>query len=353
MHGVTISELIKKMKLKNTTPEIDTDKIVLTHPDVNRPALQLTGFFDHFDRERVQIIGYVEQAYINTMDQEQKRRMYDKLTSSQIPCLVFSRDQEPDEDLLEFCNYYGVPCLVSDKTTSALMAEIIRWLNVKLAPCISIHGVLIDVFGEGVLIMGESGIGKSEAALELIKRGHRLVTDDVVEIRRVSDDTLIGSAPDITKHFIELRGIGIIDVKTLFGVESVKDTQSIDMVIKLEDWSKDKEYDRLGLEDQYTEFLGNQVVCHTIPIRPGRNLLLSWSPRPSTTARRRWAIMQPRSCTTGYRPIWERARKISRKRGMYFESGTYVERGACIRRRGVPFHGTHEQPHHLPHRGAG
>ena len=147
MHGVTISELIKKMKLKNTTPEIDTDKIVLTHPDVNRPALQLTGFFDHFDRERVQIIGYVEQAYINTMDQEQKRRMYDKLTSSQIPCLVFSRDQEPDEDLLEFCNYYGVPCLVSDKTTSALMAEIIRWLNVKLAPCISIHGVLIDVFG--------------------------------------------------------------------------------------------------------------------------------------------------------------------------------------------------------------
>ena len=148
------------------------------------------------------------------------------------------------------------------------------WLNVKLAPCISIHGVLLDVFGEGVLIMGESGIGKSEAALELIKRGHRLVTDDVVEIRKVSDDTLIGSAPDITRHFIELRGIGIIDVKTLYGVESVKDTQSIDMVIKLEDWNKDKEYDRLGLEDQYTEFLGNKVVCHTIPIRPGRNLAI-------------------------------------------------------------------------------
>ena len=250
MHGVTISELIQKMKLRNTTPDIDTDKIVLTHPDVNRPALQLTGFFDHFDRERVQIIGYVEQAYINTMDQERKRLMYDKLTSSQIPCLVFSRSQEPDEDLLEFCNYYGVPCLVSDKTTSALMAEVIRWLNVKLAPCIS------------------------EDALELIKRGHRLITDDVVEIRKVSDDTLVGSAPDITKHFIELRGIGIIDVKTLYGVESVKDTQNIDMVIKLEDWSRDKEYDRLGLEDSYTEFLGNQVVCHTIPIRPGRNLAI-------------------------------------------------------------------------------
>ena len=154
------------------------------------------------------------------------------------------------------------------------MAEVIRWLNVKLAPMISIHGVLVDVFGEGVLIMGESGIGKSEAALELIKRGHRLVSDDVVEIRRVSDETIIGSAPDITRHFIELRGIGIIDVKTLFGVESVKDTQAIDMVIKLEEWDREKEYDRLGMEDQYTEFLGNKVVCHSIPIRPGRNLAI-------------------------------------------------------------------------------
>ena len=176
--------------------------------------------------------------------------------------------------MLELCNHYGVPCMVSEKTTSDLMAEIIRWLNVKMAPMISIHGVLVDVFGEGVLIMGESGIGKSEAALELIKRGHRLVSDDVVEIRRVSDETLIGSAPDITRHFIELRGIGIIDVKTLFGVESVKDTQSIDMVIKLEEWDNDKEYDRLGMEDQYTEFLGNKIVCHSIPIRPGRNLAI-------------------------------------------------------------------------------
>lgn len=272
MHGVTISELIEKMKLRNTTPEIDTDKIVLTHPDVNRPALQLTGFFDHFDRERVQIIGYVEQAYINTMDREVKRRMYDKLTSSQIPCLVFSRGQNPDDDLLEYCNYYGVPCLVSDKTTSSLMAEIIRWLNVKLAPCISIHGVLLDVFGEGVLIMGESGIGKSEAALELLKRGHRLVTDDVVEIRKVSNDTLIGTSPDITRHFIELRGIGIVDVKSLFGVESVMLNSSIDMVIRLEDWNREGNYDRLGLEEDYIEFLGNKVVCYSIPIRPGRNL---------------------------------------------------------------------------------
>ena len=200
--------------------------------------------------------------------------MYDALISSQIPCLLFSRGMKPEEDVLELCNHYGVPCMVSEKTTSDLMAEVIRWLNVKLAPMISIHGVLVDVFGEGVLIMGESGIGKSEAALELIKRGHRLVSDDVVEIRRVSDETIIGSAPDITRHFIELRGIGIIDVKTLFGVESVKDTQAIDMVIKLEEWDREKEYDRLGMEDQYTEFLGNKVVCHSIPIRPGRNLAI-------------------------------------------------------------------------------
>lgn len=274
MHGVAITELIEKMNLRNMTPEIDAEKVVLEHPDVNRPALQLAGFYDHFDNERVQVIGYVEQEYINQMDHERKLAMYDKLLSSHIPCLVYSRNQNPDEDMLAFCARYGVPCLVSEKTTSDLMAEIIRWLKVKLAPCISIHGVLVDVFGEGVLIMGESGIGKSEAALELIKRGHRLVTDDVVEIRKVSDETLIGSAPQITRHFIELRGIGIIDVKTLFGVESVKDTQAIDMVIKLEDWDKDKEYDRLGIEDQYTEFLGNRVVCHSIPVRPGRNLAI-------------------------------------------------------------------------------
>ena len=160
------------------------------------------------------------------------------------------------------------------KATSTFMAEIIRWMNVKLAPCISIHGVLVDIYGEGVLITGESGIGKSEAALELVKRGHRLVTDDVVEIRKVSEETLIGTAPDITKHFIELRGIGIVDIKTMFGVSSVKEIQNIDLVIKLEDWSKDKEYDRLGLEEEYTEYLGNRVVCHSIPIRPGRNLAI-------------------------------------------------------------------------------
>ena len=272
MYGVTIAELIVKMKLKNVTPEIDAEKVVLSHPDVNRPALQLAGFFDHFDKDRVQIIGFVEQEYLRQMDPDRKKEMYDKLLAEHIPCLIFSRGFMPEEWLLERCNYYDVPCMVSEQSTSALMAEIIRWLNVKLAPCISIHGVLVDVFGEGVLIMGESGIGKSEAALELIKRGHRLVTDDVVQIQKVSDETLVGSAPDITKHFIELRGIGIIDVKSLYGVESIKETQAIDMVIKLEEWNRDKEYDRMGLGEEYIEYLGNKVVCHSIPIRPGRNL---------------------------------------------------------------------------------
>ena len=272
MYGVTITDLIRKMDFKNLTPELDTEKIVVSHPDVNRPALQLTGFYDHFDNERVQMLGNVEIAYLSGLGKDRRIAMYDKLLSSKIPCLVFCRNLVPETEVLDLCNYYRVPCLLSQKPTSDTMAEVIRWLKAELAPRISIHGVLVDVFGEGVLIMGESGIGKSEAALELIKRGHRLVSDDVVEIRKVSEVTLVRTAPGITKYLIELRGIGIIDVKTLFGVESVKDTQSIDMVIKLEEWDKNKEYDRLGLEDQYTEFLGNRVICHNIPIRPGRNL---------------------------------------------------------------------------------
>ena len=274
MYGVTIAEVIEKMKLKNLTPDIDMEKAVVSHPDVNRPALQLAGFFDHFDRDRVQIIGFVEQEYIQQMEPDQKKQVFDRLLAEKIPCLIYSRGFVPDEYVLELCNHYDVPCMVSDQSTTDLMAEIFRWLKVKLGPSISIHGVLVDVFGEGVLIMGESGIGKSEAALELLKRGHRLITDDVVEIHKVSDDTLVGTSPEITRHFIELRGIGIIDVKTLYGVESVKETQTLDMVIKLEEWDKDKEYDRLGLNEEYTEFLGNKVICHSIPIRPGRNLAI-------------------------------------------------------------------------------
>ncbi len=267
-----IDKIIEKMELKLLTPDIETGDKVVTVPDINRPALQLTGFFDHFDSERVQVIGHVEAAYMETLDEETRKDRYEQLMSYNIPCIVFCRSMMPDAQMIEAAREYQIPLLQTDKATSSFEAEIIRWMKVMLAPTISIHGVLVDVYGEGVLITGESGIGKSEAALELIKRGHRLVTDDVVEIRKVSDETLIGTAPEITRHFIELRGIGIIDVKTLFGVESVKETQGIDMVIHLEDWDKDKEYDRFGLEEEYTEILGNKVVCHNLPVRPGRNL---------------------------------------------------------------------------------
>lgn len=272
MAKVKLSEVVEKMKLESCIPDLDYSKKRVLQADVNRPALQLTGYFEHFDAARIQIIGFVEYTYMENMSEDEKRASYEKLLSYDIPAIVFCRELQPDEVFLEIAKKQGVPVFVSKRSTSAFMAEIIRWLNVKLAPCITVHGVLVDVYGEGVLITGESGIGKSEAALELIKRGHRLVTDDVVEIRKVSDETLIGTAPDITKHFIELRGIGIVDVKALFGASSVKETQNIDLVIKLEDWDRDKEYDRIGLEDSYTEYLGNKVICHTLPIRPGRNL---------------------------------------------------------------------------------
>ena len=272
MYSVALTKVIEEMGLENCTPDVNINEIMIKQSDVNRPALQLAGFFDYFDSSRIQIIGHVENTYLAQFEGEEALEKMRKILECKVPCIVFCRNLDINEKLLNLATEYGVPLLRSTKTTSAFTAEVIRWLNVELAPRISIHVVLVDVYGEGLLIMGESGIGKSEAALELIKRGHRLVSDDVVEIKKVSDATLLGTAPDITRHFIELRGIGIIDVKTLFGVESVKDTQSIDLVIKLEEWSKDKEYDRLGLEEQYTEFLGNKVVCHSIPIRPGRNL---------------------------------------------------------------------------------
>lgn len=274
MEYVALTRLIEKMKLDNLTPEIEVKGIKIRQPDINRPALQMAGYLKHFEATRLQVVGFVEYSYFDDLDESRKREVCDELMSYDVPAFVFCRELQPDPIFLEEAIAHRIPILSTKKTTSSFMAEAIRWLNVKLAPCISVHGVLVDVYGEGVLITGESGIGKSEAALELVKRGHRLVTDDVVELRKVSDDTLIGSAPDVTKHLIELRGIGIVDIKALFGASSVKDTQSVDLVIRLEDWDKDKEYDRLGLEETYTEYLGNKIVCHNIPIRPGRNLAI-------------------------------------------------------------------------------
>lgn len=274
MASVLLSKFADKMKLVNLTPEVDISEKKITQSDVNRPALQLSGYYDHFDHERIQVIGFVEYTFLEKLSSEDKLKNFEQLLSYDIPCIVFSRELEPGDEFLKCARERKIPVFNTSQTTSAFMAEAIRWLNVQLAPCISIHGVLVDVYGEGLLIMGESGIGKSEAALELIKRGHRLVSDDVVEIRKVSEETLIGSAPDITRYFIELRGVGIVDIKTLFGVESVKETQGIDLIIKLEEWNKEKEYDRLGLEEEYTEILGNKIVSHSIPIRPGRNVAI-------------------------------------------------------------------------------
>ena len=272
MKGVQLTKMVQELELNNLTPEIDLSGIVIKTAEINRPALQLTGYLEHFANERVQIIGYVEYTYLMQLSDEERKFKYERFISSKIPCVIFSTMTRPSQDMIDLAVKYNVPTFVTERTTSSFMAEIIRWLGVQLAPCISIHGVLVDVYGEGVLITGESGIGKSEAALELIRRGHRLVTDDVVEIRKINEHTLMGTSPEITRHFIELRGIGIIDVKTLYGVECVKEKQQIDLVIKLEDWKKEADYDRLGLEEEYAEYLGNKVVCHSLPIRPGRNL---------------------------------------------------------------------------------
>lgn len=276
-YSVSLKELMGKLNLENCTPQIDIEKVMITQTEVNRPALQLAGFFDYFDSSRIQIIGHVEHTYMQQKGIEYSLMMMERIMagseeSPKPPCIIYCREIWIEDEIVELANKYNVPLLRSRKATSPFMAELIRWLNAELAPRCSVHGVLVDIYGEGVLIMGESGIGKSEVALELIHRGHRLVSDDLVEIKRVSDNSLIGSAPDITRHFIEVRGIGIIDAKALFGVESVKNEQEIDLVIKLEEFNKEQDYDRLGLEEDYIEFLGNEVVCHSIPIRPGRNL---------------------------------------------------------------------------------
>lgn len=271
-NGVGVSKVAQKMDLFNFLPDLELKGHRIMISDVNRPALQLSGFFEHFEQSRVQIIGTVEYTYLQKLDAEKKEKIYKEFMAYDIPCIIFCRDLQPDEAFLRIAQESNVPVFGTKRSTSEFMAELIYCLSEQLAPCISIHGVLVDVYGEGLLIMGESGIGKSEAALELVRRGHRLITDDVVEIRKINDRMLVGTSPDITRYFIELRGIGIIDVKTLFGVECVKEKQQIDLVIKLEDWKKENEYDRLGLEEEYTEFLGNKVVCHSLPIRPGRNL---------------------------------------------------------------------------------
>ena len=274
MYKVKLMDLVERLELHNLTTDIDLSEIEITEAAVNRLALQLTGFFDFFQAQRIQIVGNAEYAYIKTVPDEKMIPIYEEILSNHIPCIIFTQGNEPCDRLMNVAREKKTPILTTPRNTSEFIAITVRWLSERLAPRVSIHGVLVDVHGVGVLIMGESGVGKSEAALELIHRGHRLVSDDVVEIRKVNDEKLVGTSPEITRHFIELRGIGIVDVKSLFGVKSVKEFTEIDMVVRLEEWDREKSYDRLGLEEEYVEYLGNKIVCYSIPVRPGRNLAI-------------------------------------------------------------------------------
>ena len=271
---VTLEEVANKMDLKNLTPEIDLGQVKVYHRAINRPAFQLAGFYEYFDYKRLQVMGRAEDEYLKTLSPEERKERFKKMFSYEIPGIIVARGIQPDPEALELAHQHNVPVLSSEQTTALVIVQIIRWINQQLAPSETISGVLVEVFGEGILITGASGIGKSETAIELVKRGHRLVADDVIEILRVDEDILFGRAPEITRHLVELRGIGVVDIKSLYGVESVREYSPINMVINLEEWNGQLSYDRLGLNEEFQTILGVDVVRYTIPIRPGRNLAI-------------------------------------------------------------------------------
>lgn len=269
---VGLKKIIDEFGLELVYESTDINSVYITNNEVNRPSLQLAGFFDYFDNTRIQVIGRVEITYINKMTPEARRESFEKLFEKNLPFVIVTRDMTMPPEMRELAEKYNTPLARTHMSTSRFVSALIAFLNVELAPRVTTHGVLVEVYGEGILLLGDSGIGKSETAIELVKRGHRLVADDAVEVRRVSDKSLIGSAPDIIRHFIELRGIGIVDVKMIFGMGAVKNTEKIDLVINLESWKEKKQYDRLGLNTEYTEILGMQIPSVTIPVKPGRNL---------------------------------------------------------------------------------
>ena len=244
----------------------------VTTSDVNRPAMQLTGFYDYFDPRRIQIIGRVESTYLDTLSPEQRYSALDCFMQYDIAALVFCHGVEAFPECIELADRYDRSVFITDEDTSEFQADLIHSLQKYLAPRVTVHGVLVEIYGEGVLLMGDSGIGKSETALELIKRGHRLIADDAVEIRRVSRDLLIGTAPPLIRYYMELRGIGVVNVRHLFGMGAVKPESNVDLVIRMEPWDNNKAYDRLGLTSESTSFVGVEIPQVTIPVRPGRNL---------------------------------------------------------------------------------
>ncbi len=269
---VDLQKIITEHELKvDYTPD-DPSRIMVSSSDVNRPGLVLAGFFDHFDPKRVQVLGNAESMYLKKMDPELRRnRIVDFLNRHPV-AVVVAHGNGIDPILLELAEYFEVPVCSTDLNTSDFISSLIAWLHVQLAPQVTRHGVLVEVYGEGLFITGDSGVGKSETAIELIKRGHRFIADDAVELRKVSAKAIVGRAPELIKYYIELRGIGIVDVRRLFGMGSVKETEKVDMIINLEPWVQGKIYDRMGLETEYTDLMGVRIPTTTIPVKPGRNL---------------------------------------------------------------------------------
>lgn len=272
MHTVSLQHLSEEFKLEMLYKSSDFEKIQITVEDVNRPALQLSGFFEHFEPARIQVIGLVEDTYLAGLSSEQRVVTFDRLFSYRPPALIYARGLQPHEECMIMAKKYNITIMRTQDTTSELVSTLIATLKHYLAPRLTRHGVLVEVHGEGMLLLGESGVGKSEAAIELIKRGHRLIADDAVEIMKEGAYVLSGSAPELIRHYIELRGIGVINVAKLFGMGAVKESATVDMVVNLEAWRDDAMYDRLGVENEYTTILGVKVPSITIPVKPGRNL---------------------------------------------------------------------------------
>ena len=271
---VPLSKLIGKLNIGVVYMPEESGEILISSADINRPGLQLVGFFEYFDNKRIQLMGKSEMTFLSQQSPEVQEQALEKFFAATPVAVIISRNFSPTELMLEKAKKYKVPVLVTPEATSNFASALNAMLNIELAPRVTRHGVLVEVYGEGVLLLGDSGVGKSETAIELVKRGHRLIADDAVEIRRVSSKTLVGSSPENIRHFLELRGIGIINVRRIFGIGSVKVTENIDMLIKLEIWNQSKVYDRMGMENEFTDILGISVPSLTIPVKPGRNLAI-------------------------------------------------------------------------------
>ncbi|RGQ40164.1 HPr(Ser) kinase/phosphatase [[Clostridium] leptum] len=269
---VPLSSVMKELGLETIYMPENGENILISSKDVNRPGVEFTGFLDFYDNKRILVVGHTENAFLGRYSQEERERALEGLISRKPPAIIICRSLKPYPEMMEAAKRHGVALLGTADTTSSLVAALVSYMNVELAPRVTRHGVLVEVYGEGILLVGDSGVGKSETAIELIKRGHRLIADDAVEIRRVSKKSLVGTAPENIRHFIELRGIGIINARRIFGMGAVKLTEKIDIVINLEIWDKTKVYDRMGMENEYTEILGLRVPVLTIPVKPGRNL---------------------------------------------------------------------------------